>query len=64
MFIMDIKETILNKSVWKYNNSKLHVQTLESGLHSDLYMNTDCIISDIPLVESIVKNVFVKERKT
>jgi orotate phosphoribosyltransferase len=50
----------IDKSVWKYNKSKFHVKTLESGLHSDLYMNTDCIVSDVTLVESIVKNVFVK----
>lgn len=58
---MNILKQIINKSVWRYNNSKLHVKTLESGLHSDLYMNTDCIVSDTNLVESIVKNIFVKE---
>ena len=58
---MNISKLIINKSVWKYNNSKLHVKTLESGLHSDLYMNTDFIVSDVELVESIVKNVFIKE---
>ena len=58
---MNIQKLIINKSVWRYNNSKLHVKTLESGLHSDLYMNTDYIVSDVILVESIVKNIFVKE---
>jgi orotate phosphoribosyltransferase len=58
---MDVSKLIIDKSVWKYNNSKLHVKTLESGLHSDLYMNTDYIVSDVGLVESIVKNIFVKE---
>ena len=58
---MNIQKLIIKKSVWKYNNSKLHVKTLESGLHSDLYMNTDYIVSDVSLVESIVKNIFVKE---
>jgi len=58
---MNISKLIINKSVWKYNNSKFHVKTLESGLHSDLYMNTDYIISDVQLVESIVKNIYVRE---
>ncbi len=58
---MDISESIIKKSVWKFNNSKLHVKTLESGLHSDLYLNTDFVVSDPKLVESIVKNIFVKE---
>lgn len=59
---MDITKLVIDKSVWKYNDqSQFHVETIESGLHSDLYMNTDCIISDIKLVELIVKNIFVKE---
>lgn len=58
---MDIRKSIIENSVWRYDNSKLHVKTLESGLHSDLYMNTDYIVSDVPLVEAIVKDVFVKE---
>lgn len=58
---MDIPKLITNKALWKYNNSKLHVQTSESGLHSDLYLNTDFIISDVLLVEEIVKNIFSKE---
>ena len=58
---MDVSQSIIKKSVWKFNNSKLHVKTLESGLHSDLYLNTDNVISDPKLVESIVKNIFIKE---
>ena len=61
---MDISKLIIDKSIWRYNNSKLHVKTLESGLHSDLYMNTDRIVSDVALVELIVKNIFVKELNT
>jgi orotate phosphoribosyltransferase len=57
---MEVSKVIIEKSVWRYNNSKFHAKTLESGLHSDLYMNTDHIISDVKLVESIVKNIFVK----
>ena len=58
---MNISKLIIDKSVWKYNNSEFHVKTLESGLHSDLYMNTDFIVSDPKLVESLVKTVFVAE---
>jgi len=58
---MDVKESIKNNALWKYNNSKLHVKTSESGLHSDLYLNTDYIVSDTELVENIIKNVFSKE---
>jgi len=58
---MNISQSIIKKSVWKFNNSKLHVKTLESGLHSDLYLNTDFVVSDPKLVESIVKDIFVKE---
>ncbi len=58
---MNISELINKKALWKYNNSKFHVQTLESGLHSNLYLNTDYIISDVPLVEKIVKDIFAKE---
>lgn len=58
---MNISRSIIKKSVWKFNNSKLHVKTLESGLHSDLYLNTDFVVSDPKLVESIVKDIFVKE---
>ncbi len=57
----DISKLIIDKALWRYDNSKLHVQTSESGLHSDLYLNTDCVISDVLLVEKIVKNVFSKE---
>ena len=52
----------ISKFLWKYNNSNLHVKTSESGLHSDLYLNTDYVVSDIPLVEEIVK-IFAKEIK-
>jgi len=58
---MDIPKLITNKALWKYNNSKFHVQTSESGLHSNLYLNTDFIISNVLLVEEIVKNIFSKE---
>lgn len=61
---MDTSESIIKKSVWKYNNSKLHVKTIESGLHSDLYLNTDFVVSDPKLVESIVKDIFIKELNT
>ena len=57
----EISQLIKEKALWKYNNSKLHVQTSESGLHSDLYLNTDYVVSDVLLVEEIVKNVFSKE---
>lgn len=58
---MDIPNLIKEKALWKYNNSKFHVKTSESGLHSDLYLNTDYIVSDVSLVEEIVKNIFAKE---
>ena len=32
-------------------------------MHADLYLNTDHIISDVLLVEKIVKSIFVKELK-
>jgi len=59
--IRDIPKLITNKALWKYHDSKLHVQTSESGLHSDLYLNTDFIISDVLLVGKIVKNIFYQE---
>jgi len=58
---MNLLRNIIEKAVWKYDNSKFHVQTSESGLHSDLYLNTDYVVSDPQLVEEIVKNIFVKE---
>lgn len=58
---MNIPKLIKEKALWKYSNSKIHVKTSESGLHSDLYLNTDYIISDASLVENIVKNIFSKE---
>jgi len=58
---MDVSKLIINKALWKFDNSKFHVQTSESGLHSDLYLNTDYVISDVLLVEKIVKNIFSKE---
>lgn len=58
---MDIPKLIMKRALWKYKNSNFHVQTSESGLHSDLYLNTDYVISDVLLVEEIVKNVFSKE---
>lgn len=58
---MNLLQSIIKKSVWNYNNSKFHIKTLESGLHSDLYLNTDFVLSDPELVESIVKNIFIEE---
>ncbi|MEE9525424.1 MAG: hypothetical protein V3V78_02340 [Candidatus Woesearchaeota archaeon] len=58
---MDILKLIMKKAFWKYNNSNLHVQLSESGLHSDLYLNTDYIVADVLLLEEIIKNVFSKE---
>ena len=58
-----ISKAITDKAVWRYNNSKFHVQASESGMHADLYLNTDHIISDVLLVEKIVKSLFVKELK-
>lgn len=57
----EITQLIKEKALWRYNNSKFHVQTSESGMHSDLYLNTDKVVSDVSLVEEIVKNVFSKE---
>lgn len=51
----------ISEAIWRYDNSKFHVQTSESGMHSDLYLNTDYIISDVILLERIVKDSFLKE---
>jgi len=59
-----LHELIIKKALWKYDGSKVHVQTMESGMHSDLYLNTDYIFSDVSLVERIVKDVFSKELKS
>lgn len=59
---MNVKQLIINKALRKYNNDKLHIQTSESWLHSDLYLNTDYIVSDTTLVEWVIK-VFSKELK-
>jgi orotate phosphoribosyltransferase len=56
-----IPEIISEKAIWRYDSSKFHVQTSESGLHSDLYLNTDHVVSDVLLVENIVENIFSKE---
>ena len=48
-------------SLWEFKNSAYHVQTSESGLHSDLYMNTDQIVSNVPLLESIAYEAFLPE---
>lgn len=58
---MNILELINEKALWRYNNSKVHVETSESGLHSDLYLNTDYVVSDTLLLEAIVKDIFSKE---
>lgn len=60
MKVMDVSKAIINSSVWKFNNSPFHVKTLESGLHSDLYLNTDDVVSEPSIVESIVRDIFVK----
>lgn len=52
---MDVLKRIKESALWEYNNSKYHVKTLKSGLHSDSYLNTDFVVSDVPLVEAIVK---------
>ena len=57
----ELIKSIKEKALWRYNNSKIHVLTSESGMHSDLYLNTDYIISCVPLVEAIVKDIFLKE---
>lgn len=54
---------IQNKSLWKYDNSKYHVQTSESWLHTDLYLNTDTIVSNPKFLSQIVKEVFIEEIK-
>ena len=56
-----IPELIIDKAVWRYDDSSLHVKTSESGMHSDLYLNTDYIVSDVSLVEEIVEDIFLKE---
>jgi len=56
-----ISELIIQRALWRYNNSKIHVQTIESKMHLNTYLNTDYIVSDVPLVEEIVKNIFSKE---
>jgi len=56
-----IEEEIKDKALWKYDNSKFHVQTSESGLHSDLYLNTDYVMAEVVLLEEIVEKVFLKE---
>lgn len=56
-----ISRKIKDRAFWEWNDSEFHVQTSESGLHSDLYLNTDEIIADILLVEDVVKNIFSKE---
>lgn len=58
---MDILQSLIKESIWRFDHSKIHVKTLESGLHSDLYLNTDYFVSNPKLVESIVKNFFVRE---
>lgn len=62
-FMNWVNEFMAKKALWKYNGSNVHVQTSESGMHSDLYLNTDRIISDVLLVEIIVKK-FSKELKS
>ena len=42
-----VSQLIQKKAIWKYDDSTYNVQTSESGLHSDLYLNTDYIISVI-----------------
>ncbi len=54
-------EFLKKKALWKYDKSSVHVQTSQSGLHSDLYLNTDYIVSNVLLVEKIVKEVFSEE---
>lgn len=61
---MNISKSIIDKALWKHGDSKYHVQTSESGLHSDLYLNTDYIVSDVALVEKIVKDIFSKELRS
>lgn len=57
----NIYNLIKERVFWKYHNSPYHIQTSESGLHSNQYLNTDYIISDPTLVELIVKEIFTPE---
>jgi orotate phosphoribosyltransferase len=59
-----ISELVIKKALWKYNNSKFHVQTPESKIHLNTYLNTDYIVCEVPLVEEIIKNVFSKELRS
>lgn len=56
---MNIRQLIIKEALWQYDNSNLHVQTLKSGKHSDLYLNSDQISTS--LLETVVKNIFAKE---
>ena len=58
---MDVADLIDKKALWRFDHSPSHVQTLESGLHSDLYLNTDYVVSNVPLLEELVSTVFVQE---
>ncbi|MCB9359586.1 hypothetical protein H6503_06670 [Candidatus Woesearchaeota archaeon] len=58
---MVISKEILDKALWRYNNSRLHVLTSESGLHSDIYLNTDIIVSDPETLDKIIKDYFLPE---
>lgn len=58
-----MQDEIIKRAVWRYNKSKHHVQTSESGLHSDLYLNTDYVVSDVKLLERIIREVFLPELK-
>ncbi len=58
-----IQELIKKKAFWEYS-SHTHVQTSESGMHTNLYLNTNRIVSDPSLVERIVKDVFAKDLKS
>lgn len=54
--------TFNKNQIWKNTSiSPYHVKTSESGLHSDIYLNSDTITSDPILVEEIITSVFLPQ---
>ena len=54
----------IEKFIWRNTpQSEYHAKTSESGLHSDIYLNSDFITSNPTLLAELIQTKFVQELK-
>ena len=59
---MNLKQKI-SEHIFLHKDSKLHIKTSESGLHTNTYLNTDYIISNPSLVDEITDKFLAEIKK-